>query len=208
MTAPGPHSCWQRYALALVAATGLTLAATAAAAAEGSKPTAGPLWEAYPLDNGSTAATQPATSREPGAAPRPELHAESGNASAELQIAFLGCLAVALLAIARTAVVRRRRRPEGPTCEIWWFAAKEGGAFCATALERGGAARLIAASPRFERRQPGPPDQDRASRQAYTQLVRELMSNGWEPYERGNAWWETRLRRHDGGSVERDTVHG
>jgi hypothetical protein len=125
-----------------------------------------------------------------------------------VQIAFLGCLGVALLAIAGTAVARARRRPREPTCEIWWFAAKEGGAFCATALERGETPRLVAASPRFERRQPGPPDADWASRQAYTQLVRELMSNGWEPYERGNAWWEMRLRRADGASVQHDAIHG
>ena len=208
MTALGPHSCWQRYALALLAATSLTLAAAAASAAETSKPTASPLWDAYPLDNGSTATTPSSTSGDPQPAPRPEVDGDSGSGSIELQIAFLGCLGVALLAIAGTAVVRTRRRPDGPTCEIWWFAAKEGGAFCATALERGDAPRLVAASPRFDRRQPGPPDEDWAARQAYAQLVRELMSNGWEPYERGNAWWEMRLRRADGASVQRDAVHG
>jgi hypothetical protein len=208
MTAPGPQSCWQPYALALIAATCLAFAA-AASAADSSKPTGSPLWEAYPLDNGSTAATPSAITPEPEAAPLPQLHAESGSASTPLQIAFFGCLGVALLALARAALARLARRPAGQlTCEIWWSASEEGGAFCATALERGDAPRLVAASPRFERRQPGPPDEDWASRQAYTQLVRELMSNGWEPYERGNAWWEMRLRRTEQSSVQKEAVHG
>ena len=117
MAAPGPHSCWQRYALALIAAAGLTLAAVPSPA-DSPKPTATPLWDAYPLNDGSTTAEPPATAPPPDAAPlpapapRPELRADSGSASTPLQIVFFGCLGVVLLAIARAVVVRvvRRRR--------------------------------------------------------------------------------------------------
>jgi hypothetical protein len=186
----------------------MLMCAGAVNAADASQPSGKPLWDAYPLDTGSTATTPSSTSGDPQPAPRPELDGDSGSGSIELQIAFLGCLGVALLAIAGTAVVRTRRRPDGPTCEIWWFAAKEGGAFCATALESGDAPRLVAASPRFDRRQPGPPNEDWAARHAYAELVRKLVSEGWEPYERGTAWWEMRLRRPDGSSTPREAIHG
>ena len=117
MAAPGPHSCWQRYALALIAAACLTLAA-APSPADGPSPSASPLWDAYPLDDGSTTVTHPATTPAPeatplpAASPRTELRADSGRASTPLQIVFFACLGVVLLAIARTVVVRfvRRRR--------------------------------------------------------------------------------------------------
>ncbi len=53
----------------------------------------------------------------------------------------------------------------------------------------------MAESRRFQRRSPDTPDDDAASQAAYAELVRELVSDGWEPYDHGRDWWATRLRR-------------
>lgn len=212
MSVSGPHPSWQRYALPLIA--GMLICAGAVGAADASQPSGKPLWDAYPLDTGSDtpapASNAPTTTTTtPQAAPLPRLHGETGATSIVVQIAFFGCLGAVLL-IAATATglrVARRRRAEA-TCEISWSPAAEGGAFWATALERGDAPRLVAASRRFERSQPGAPDEDVASRQAYAELVRKLVSEGWEPYERGTAWWEMRLRRTEGSSTPREAIHG
>jgi hypothetical protein len=114
MAAPGPHSCWQRYALALVAAMCLTGAAAGAAAADSSKPTASPLWKAYPLDDGPTAAAASTTTPEREAAPLPQLRADSARASMPVQIVFFAGLGGVLLLAVRAVVVcmARRRRAD------------------------------------------------------------------------------------------------
>lgn len=212
MSVSGPHPSWQRYALPLIA--GVLICAGAVGAADASQPSGKPLWDAYPLDAGSdtpaSASSAPATTTPtPQAAPLPRQHGDARGTSIVVQIAFFGCLGAVLL-MAATATGRRvvRRRRALATCEIWWSPADEGGAFWATALERGDAPRLVAASRRFERSQPGAPDEDVASRQAYAELVRKLVSEGWEPYERGTAWWEMRLRRTEGSSAPREAIHG
>jgi hypothetical protein len=212
MTVCVPHSSWQRYVLPLIAGT--LICAGAARAADSSQPSGKPLWNAYPLDTASrttTPASRPATTTtaRSQAAPLPQLHSDAGRPSTAFQMAFFGCLGAALLVVG-TAIVLRvgRRRRARATCEIWWAPLAEGGAFCATALERGATPRLLAASQRFERSQPGAPGEDWASRQAYAELVRQLVSDGWEPYERGAAWWEMRLRRSAGSSTPREAIHG
>jgi hypothetical protein len=212
MSVSGPHPSWQRYALPLIA--GLLICAGAVGAADASQPSGKPLWDAYPLDTGSDipapASSVPApTTTTSQAAPLPRLRGDAGGTSIVAQIAFFGCLGAVVL-MAATAMglrVARRRRAQA-TCEIWWSPGDEGGAFWATALERGDAPRLVAASRRFERSQPGAPDEDVASRQVYAELVRQLVSEGWEPYERGTAWWEMRLRRAEGSSTPREAIHG
>jgi hypothetical protein len=68
---------------------------------------------------------------------------------------------------------------------------------------------MVAASPPFERGHPGAPDDDDAApREAYAELVVKLLAEGWEPYERGTAWWEMRLRRNAGSSMSREAIHG
>jgi hypothetical protein len=192
----------------------MLICAGAVGAADASQPSGKPLWDAYPLDTGSDtpapASSAPATTTTtPQATPLPRLHGDAGGTSIVVQIAFFGCLgAVLLMAATATGLRVARRRRAQVTCEIWWSTAAEGGAFCATALERGDAPHLVAASRRFERSQPGAPDEDVASRQAYAELVRKLVSEGWEPYERGTAWWEMRLRRTEGSSTPREAIHG
>ena len=211
MSVCGPYPSWQRYALPLIA--GMLICAGAVNAADAAQPSGKPLWDTYPLDTGSdTPAPAPrpptTTTASPQAAPLPPLHADAGGTSIVLKITFFGCLgAVLLMAVTATGLRIGRRRRAQPTCEIWWSPAAEGGAFWATALERGDAPRLVAASRRFERSQPGAPDQDVVSREAYAELVRKLVSEGWEPYDRGTAWWEMRLRRTEGSSTPREAIH-
>jgi hypothetical protein len=216
MTVCVPHSSWQRYALPLIA--GMLICAGAASAAGSSQPSGKPLWNAYPLDPGSDTrapaprATQGAaapTIEHPQTAPMPRLRTDAGATPLPLQIAFFGCLgALLLLALGAIARVALRRRGK-VTCEISWSPAAQGDAFRATALERGDAPRLVAASRPFERSRPGAPDDDDlASRQAYAELVRNLVSDGWEPYDRGTAWWEMRLRRTAGSSRPGEAIRG
>ena len=211
MSVSGPHPSWQRYALPLIA--GMLICAGAVGAADASQPSGKPLWDAYPLDTDShtpaLASPPPTTTTTSQAAPLPPLHGDAGGASIVTQIAFFGCVgALLLMAVTATGLRVARRRRAQATCEIWWSPAAEGGAFWATALERGVAPRLVAASRRFERSQPGAPDDDVASRQAYAELVRKLVSEGWEPYARGTAWWEMRLRRTEGSSTPREAIRG
>ena len=214
MTARVPHSSWHRCALALIA--GMLVCAGAARAADSPQPSGKPLWNAYPLDGGSSnpaPSALPSTttiSPQPQAAPARQLQTGGGGTPMALQVAFFGCLG-ALLVIAATATVLRaaRRRRTQVTCEISWSPAAEGGAFRATAVERGDTPRMVAASPPFERSQPGAPDDgDEASRKAYAELVVRLLAEGWVPYERGTAWWEMRLRRNAGSSTPREAIHG
>jgi hypothetical protein len=193
------------------------------APAAGPQPNADPLWKAYPLDTdapataattspATSAATRPATSAErpitisPAALDRPR----SSGPSMAVTIIFFGSLATACLLLAGTLVqrARLRRAARRAVCEITWSPAAEGGAFRATAWGTGDAPQVLAASPRFERRTPGPPDEDRASRQAYAELVRTLMAEGWEPYGRGQAWWEMRLRRSERSGTPGEAIHG
>jgi hypothetical protein len=211
MSVSGPHPSWQRYALPLIA--GMLICAGAVSAADASQPSGKPLWDTYPLDTGSDtpapASRSPTTTTTPQGSPHPQLPGDARGTSIVAQIAFFGCVgAVLLMAVTATWLRVARRRRAQATCEIWWSPAAEGGAFWATALERGDAPRLVAASRRFERSQPGAPDEDVASRQAYAELVRKLVSEGWEPYGRGTAWWEMRLRRTEGSSTPREAIHG
>jgi hypothetical protein len=213
MTARVPHSSWYRCALVLIA--GALMCAGAARAANSPQPSGKPLWNAYPLDSGSSkpaAAAQPATpiGPRPQTASAPELQTRGGGAQMALQIAFFGCLGALFLIGATAAAMRvaRRRRTE-VTCEISWSPSAEGGAFRATALEQGDTPHMVAASPPFEHGHPGAPDDDDAApRKAYTELVVKLLAEGWEPYERGTAWWEMRLRRNAGSSMPREAIHG
>ena len=89
-----------------------------------------------------------------------------------------------------------RRRARTPvTCEISWSPGERDGAFRATAMVTNDEPRVVAESRRFQRRPPDTPDEDAASQAAYAELVRELVSDGWEPYDHGRDWWATRLRR-------------
>jgi hypothetical protein len=202
----------------------LMLVCAAVAPAAGPQPNADPLWKAYPLNSAppATATTtspspyatteRPAPSADqPTTAPaRPLDRPRSGGPSPAVMILFFGSLAAAA-ALAAASLVRwlRRRRAIGPqTCEITWLPVAEGGAFSATIWQNGDAPQVVAASRRFERRMPGPPDQDRDSRQAYAELVRRLISEGWEPYGRGHAWWEMRLRRSDESETPTEAIHG
>jgi hypothetical protein len=209
MTVCVPHPSWQRYALPLIA--GMLIGAGTASAAGPAQPSGEPLWDAYPLDTGSGGSARvqrPApTVTQPQAVPLTPLRTDADTTPMALQIAFFGCLgATLLLAIGATARAARRRRAN-VTCEISWSPAPEGGAFRATALERGDAPRLVAASRPFEPGPGAPDDDDLASRRAYAELVSKLVSEGWEPYERGAAWWEMRLRR-TGSSTPREAIHG
>jgi hypothetical protein len=210
-----PHIRWQRCAPPLVAA--LVLGCTAVAPAAGPQPNADPLWKAYPLDAGApataTTASQTPVLAQPAAAALSPAALDSPPASGPspaISVAFFGSLAAAVLLIAVAMIRRaRRRRVPGPvTCEITWSPASEGGAFSATTWEEGDAPQVVAASRRFERPLPGPPDQDWASRQAYGELVRALIAEGWEPYGRGRAWWEMRFRRAQESSTSREAIHG
>jgi hypothetical protein len=194
------------------------------APAAGPQPNAGPLWKAYPLDTAppttatTTAPVTPTGTQRPATSPeRPTaispgaldpLHA--GGSSMAVTIIFFGSLAAAFLLMTGTLVrrARRRRAARRAMCEITWSPAAEGGAFRATTWETGDAPHVVAASPCFERRTPGPPDEDLASRQAYTELVRRLMAEGWEPYGRGHAWWEMRLRRSERSGTPGEAIHG
>jgi hypothetical protein len=49
----------------------------------------------------------------------------------------------------------------------------------------------------------------RARRPRCAELVRALMAEGWEPYGRGRAWWEMRLRRTpESSGTPREAIHG
>jgi hypothetical protein len=125
-------------------------------------------------------------------------------------IIFFGSLAAATLLVCAALVrrARHRRAANRALCEITWSPAAEGGTFRATTWETGDAPQIVAASRHFERRTAGPPDDDRASRQAYGDLVRTLMAAGWEPYGRGHAWWEMRLRRTEQSGTPGEAIHG
>lgn len=203
------------------------LACAAVAPAAGPQPIADPLWDAFPLDTDppATATTTssapsvrtspdapviaqwPAPSATPAALERPR----ASGPSPAITMIFFGSLAGASVLVAAALMRRRarRRRAVGPvTCEITWSPAYEGGAFSATTQANGDVPQLVAASRRFERGTPGPPDQDWVSRQAYAELVRLLMAEGWEPYGRGRAWWEMRLRRAPESGTPREAIHG
>jgi hypothetical protein len=211
------------------------LACAAVAPAAGPQPIADPLWKAFPLDT-DPPATATSTSPAPSARTAPAAPARTSPAApiiaqqpatsappaaleppgpngppAAITMIFFGSLAGASLLVVAALMRRRagRRRALGPvTCEITWSPVSEGGAFSATTQENGDVPQLVAASRRFERRTPGPPDQDWASRQAYAELVRLLMAEGWEPYGRGRAWWEMRLRRAPKPGTPREAIHG
>ena len=87
--------------------------------------------------------------------------------------------------------VRRPRSRESVTCEISWSPGGHGGAFRATVFAAGDKPRLVAESRPLEGRPPVLPDAAARSYDAYARLV----SQGWEPFDRGRDWWAVRLRR-------------
>jgi hypothetical protein len=194
------HAAWRRSTLPLVAA--LFLAGPASApGADGPRPSAEPLWKAYPLETGRP--TDPKSVEPPGlfTSPRegqgaPVRPAAPHDASPAVTIAYFGALAALILgaAFALRRVLRRRARTP-LTCEISWSPGERDGAFRATAMATRNEPRVVAESRRFQRQPPDTPDEDAASRAAYAELVRELVSDGWEPYDHGRDWWATRLRR-------------
>jgi hypothetical protein len=117
MTVCVPHSSRPRYALALIAGT--LFCAGAAHAADPTQPSGKPLWNAYPLDNGShtadpasgpaTTTTAPLPIAPLQTAPLPQLRTNAGGTPMALQIAFFGCLGAVLL-ITATATLRRATR--------------------------------------------------------------------------------------------------
>ena len=194
------HPAWRRSTLPLVAA--LLIAGPASApGADGPRPSAEPLWKAYPLETGRP--TDPKSVQAPGLFTAPEEGQGAGvrpaardDASPAVAIAFFGAAAALVLgaAFALWRVLRRRARTP-LTCEITWSPGERDGAFRATAMVTSDEPRVVAESRRFQRRPPDTPDEDAASQAAYAELVRELVSDGWEPYDHGRDWWATRLRR-------------
>ena len=99
-------------------------------------------------------------------------------------------LVVGVAGLARRCV-RRWRSREPVTCEISWSQGGDGGAFQATVFAAGDKPRLVAESRPLEGRPPVLPDAAARSYDAYASLV----SQGWEPVDRGRDWWAVRLRR-------------
>ena len=111
-----------------------------------------------------------------------------------VSIAFylaLAILSAVGVGAATVYVVRRRRKPV--TCEISWSPGGRGGAFRATVIAAGDKPRLVAESRPFEGRPPELPEEDAPRRRP--RQCQDLVSEGWEPYDRGRDWWAMRLRR-------------
>lgn len=179
----------------------LLLAGSASApGADGTRPTPDPLWKAFPLQTGRPTDAQsvqaPKLFAAPAQPPEAQAPAAAQGPSATVTIVFFGAVVVLIVCLAlaaRRALRRRARRPV--TCEISWSPGERDGAFRATATATGDEPRVVAESRRFTRRPPDAPDEDAASKAAYAELVRDLVSDGWEPYDHGRDWWATRLRR-------------
>jgi hypothetical protein len=98
--------------------------------------------------------------------------------------AVIAGLVVCVAQLARRHV--RRHRPRDPvTSEISWSQGGHGGAFRATVFAAGDKPRLVAESRPLEGPQPVLPDEGARSHDAYAELVRNLVSHGWEPFDRG-----------------------
>ena len=184
MSASLPPFAWQRVAPALCVAC-----AGSAVAAGRSRPSAEPLWKAYPLDTAkpTSAAHPPAqratTTTTPLVRLDPPAPAVAPLAVVIVFYAVIGGLVVCVAQLARRHV--RRRRPRDPvTCEISWSQGGHGGVFRATVFAAGDKPRLVAESRPLEGR-PVLPEEGARSYAAYASLV----SQGWEPYQRGPHWW-------------------
>ena len=195
MSASLPPFAWQRVAPALCVAC-----AGSAVAADRPRPSAEPLWKAYPLDTAkpTSAAHPPAqratTTTTPLMRLDPPAPAVAPLAVVIVFYAVIAGLVVCVAQLARRHV--RRRRPRDPvTCEISWSQGDHGGVFRATVFAAGDKPRLVAESRPLEGRPPVLPDEGARSHDACAELVRNLVSQGWEPYQRGPHWWALSLRR-------------
>lgn len=199
MSASLPPFAWQRVAPALVAALCVACAGSAVAA-DRPRPSAEPLWKAYPLDTAkpTSAAHPPAqratTTTMPLVRLDPPAPAVAPLAVVIVFYAVIVGLVVCVAGLARQCV-RRRRSREPVTCEISWSRGGHGGAFRATVFAAGDKPRLVAESRPLEGQPPVLPDEGARSHDAYAELVGNLVSQGWEPFDRGRDWWAVRLRR-------------
>ena len=195
MSASLPPFAWQRVAPAVVAALCVTCAGSAVAA-DRPRPSAEPLWKAYPLDRGkpTSAAHPPAQRATTTTTPLVRLDPPArGLAPLAVVIVFYAVIVGLVVSVAGLALrrVRRRRSREPVTCEISWSQGGHGGAFRATVFAAGDKPRLVAESRPLEGRPPVLPDDGARSYEAYASLV----SQGWEPFDRDRDWWAVRLRR-------------
>jgi hypothetical protein len=199
MSASLPPFAWQRVAPELVAALCVACAGSAVAA-DRPRASAEPLWKGYPLDTG-----EPTNAAHPAGAARD--HHDDATRAAGSPRAGLAPLAVVIVfdavivglvvsvaGLARRCV-RRPRSRESATCEISWSQGGHGRAFRATVFAAGDKPRLVAESRPLEGRPPVLPDEGARSHDAYAELVRNLVSQGWEPFDRGRDWGAVRLRR-------------
>jgi hypothetical protein len=186
-----------------MAAICLACSATAVAA-DTPTPTPDPLWKAYPLDIAGSSRQRPQAAQQ-SATPTtstthastvrldpPSRHSAPVGAAIFLYAAIAG-IVLCVAAMAR-AQLRRRRSRKPVTCEISWTPDDRGGAFRATVSGAGDKPRLLAESRRFARRSDAVPEDDAVSHDVHSELVDNLVSAGWVPYERGPHWWDLRLR--------------
>lgn len=206
------HRARQRASPALIAALCLACAGSAVAA-KPSSPSAEPLWQAFPLDAGKSTSTARPPAQHTSARPARSMPLDLPAprvAPPAVVILFYAAIGIGAVCVARLALqhVRRRRSRAPVTCEISWAPGGHGGAFRATAFDTEDKPRLVAESRRFERQPPPLPDEDAASRDAYVELVRNLVSEGWEPYERGREWWALSLRRNPPAPPRAGAIRG
>ena len=176
MSASVPPFAWQRVAPALVA--GLCVAcAGSAVAADRPRPSAEPLWKAYPLDTRkpTSAAHPPAQRATTTTTPLVRL---GPPAPLAVVIVFYAVIVGLVVSVAGLALrwLRRRRSLEPVTCEISWSQGGHGGAFRATVLAAGDQPRLVGESRPLEGRAPVLPDEGARSYDAYVELVGNLVS--------------------------------
>jgi hypothetical protein len=199
MSASVPAFAWQRVAPALVAAL-CVACGRSAVAADRPRASAEPLWKAYPLDTAkpTSAAHPPAqratTTTTPLVRLDPPARVPAPLAVVFVFYAVIVGLVVGVAGLARRCV-RRWRSREPVTCEISWSQGGHGGAFRATVFAAGDKPRLVAESRPLKGPPPVLPDEGARSHDAYAELVRNLVSQGWEPFDRGRDWWAAGLRR-------------
>jgi len=187
MSAFPPPFAWQRLAPVVVAA-------------DRPRPSAEPLWKAYPLDRGkpTSAAHPPAQRATTTTMPLVRLDPPARRlAPLAVVIVFYAVLVGLVVRVAGPALrcVRLRRSREPVTCEMSWSQGGRGGGVRATMLAAGDEPRLVAESRPLEGRPPVLPDEGARSYDAYAELVRNLVSQGREPFDRGRDWCAVRPRR-------------
>jgi hypothetical protein len=159
---------WKQYVLPLTAAASLVWGASCWAA-DGPKPSAEPLWKAYPLTADQSVPTaakrpqrDPRTSTEPPAPKPTTLSAGSRGPAVDHPHASAPPAAIGLAFFASLALV-----------------VVLGGALALRRTVRGRRARNLAATAlRFDRATPRLTDEDVAAREAYAELVRDLEHLG------------------------------